>query len=202
MSSIPDLDSERDLLNTDRQLRTEAGALLEGRGLRTLLEQYSPIHVIGSYALELMVWRDLDILMDAPGITVDEFFDLGRCITAALSPWKMFFTNNRDHEGTPPDPCGLYWGIRLGDIKSGAWKIDLWAFDSKQSREKLLECEHLKSRLNPQNRITILRLKSQLWHDSRYRDQVTSQDIYDAVLEHGAQSLADFWSYVRSRQKL
>ena len=106
MSSIVDLGSERDLLNTDRLLRTEADALLESRGLRTLLEQYAPIHVVGSYALELMVWRDLDVLLDAPGITVDEFFDLGRRIAGALSPWKMFFTNNRDHEAIPPDPRG------------------------------------------------------------------------------------------------
>jgi len=197
-----DLDSECDLLNTDRQLRTEADALLESRGLRALLQQYAPIHVVGSYALELMVWRDLDVLMDAPGITVNEFFELGGRIAAMLSPWKMFFTNNRDHQGTPSDPRGLYWGIRLGDIKAGAWKIDLWAFELEQSREKILECQHLKSRLNHQTRLTILRLKSQLWCDSRYGDQVTSQDIYDAVLGHGAQSLADFWSYVRSRQKL
>src|SRR6266481_6362058 len=112
MSSIDDL--EHDLLSTDQQLRAEADALLESQGLRTLLEQYAPIHVVGSYALELMVWRDLDVLMNAPGIRVDEFFDLGKRITAVLSPWKMFFTNNRDHEGTP-DPRGLYWGIRMGD---------------------------------------------------------------------------------------
>lgn len=195
-----DLDSEQQLLSTDRQLRAEADELLQSRGLRALLEEHAPIHVVGSYALELMVWRDLDILMDAPGITVDEFFDLGKRITAALSPWKMFFTNNRDHEGTPY-PRGLYWGIRLGDVKKSAWKIDLWAFESAQSREKVRECEHLKGRLNQQSRLTILRLKSQLWYDPRYRDQVTSQDIYDAVLDHQAQSFTDFWSYVRTKQK-
>jgi hypothetical protein len=199
MSSILDLGNERDLLSTDRKLRAEADALLESRGLRKVLEQYAPIHVVGSYALELMVWRDLDVLMEAPGISVDEFFDLGRRIATSLFPWKMFFTNSRDHDGAP-HPRGLYWGIRLGDIKAGAWKIDLWAFEPEQSREKILECEHLKARVNQQDRLTILRLKSQLWHDARYRDQVTSQDIYDAVLEHGTRSLADFWTYVGSKQ--
>ena len=110
----------------------------------------------------------------------------------------MFFTNNREHEGAPY-PRGLYWGIRLGEIKKLAWKIDLWAFESEQSREKLRECEHLKGRLNPQSRLAIVRLKSQLWHDPRYRDQVTSQDIYNAVLDHEAHSLSDFWSYIRSK---
>ena len=109
-----DLDSECDLLNSDRQLRTEPDALLESRGLRTLLEQYAPIHVVGSYALELMVWPDLDVLMDAPGITVNEFVEPGGRIAAMLSTWKMLLTNNRDHKGTPPDPRGFYWGIRPG----------------------------------------------------------------------------------------
>jgi len=194
------LDSENDLLNTDRQLRSEADELLESRGLRKLLKEYAPIHVVGSYALELMVWRDLDVLMDAPKITIDEFFDLGRRVTALLSPWKMFFTDARNYDSTPY-PRGFYWGVRLGDLKKGAWKIDLWAFGSQQSAEKVLECEQLKGKLGRQSRLTILRLKSQLWHDPRYRDQVTSQDIYDAVLGHEVQSLTEFWSYVRSKQK-
>jgi hypothetical protein len=28
--------------------------------------------------------------------------------------------------GTPGLPCGFYWGIYLGDERSGAWKIDIW----------------------------------------------------------------------------
>ncbi len=200
MSSTINSGNESDLLSADRKLRAEADALLESGGLRKLLEQYAPIHVVGSYALELMVWRDLDVVMDAPGIAVEEFFDLGKRITMALSPWKVFFTNSRDHDGAA-DPRGLYWGIRLGDIRAGAWKIDLWAFEPEDARCKILECQHLKGRLNRQSRVTILELKSQLWRDARYRDQVTSQDIYDAVLEHGVRSLADFWSYVESKQK-
>ena len=61
---------ENDLLGTDRRLRAEADELLDGRGLRKLLEEYAPIQVVGSYALELMVWRGLDVLMEAPQITV------------------------------------------------------------------------------------------------------------------------------------
>lgn len=189
---------EPELLKIDRQLRAEADELLDNRGLRRLLEEYAPVHVVGSYALGLMVWRDLDVLMDAPRITVNDFFDLGKRVTALLSPRKMFFTDNRNHQSTT-EPRGLYWGIRLGDIKKGAWKIDLWAFESEQSRAKVLECEHLRQSLSPQSRLTILSLKSQLWHDPRYRDQVTSHDIYKAVLQHGATTLADFWGYVQSR---
>lgn len=186
----PQMQSEQALLATDHQLRAEADEMLDVRGLRPLLEEYAPISVVGSYALQLMTWRDLDIVMNAPIITIAEFFELGRRVTTLLSAWKSFFTNNRDHSQIPR---GLYWGIRLGDIKKGAWKIDLWAFDSDQYSAQTLHCEQLHSRLNAINRLAILRLKSRLWNDPRYRDTITSQQIYDAVLKHGVDSLDDFW---------
>src|SRR2546425_752977 len=104
----------------------------------------------------------------------------------------MFFTNNRDHERTGY-PRGLYWGIRLGDIRKGAWKIDLWALDSEHCREKLQECEDLRKQLDPRNRLMILSLKASLWSDSRYRDRITSQDVYEAVLQHKVETLDGFW---------
>ena len=191
---------EAKLLTLDRELRAEADELLERRGLRNLLEEYSPIAVIGSYALNLMVWRDLDVIMDAPSITVEEFFDLGSRITTLLSAWKMFFTENREHASAEP-PNGLYWGIRLGDTKSGAWKIDLWAFDSDEFRHKQSECGDLMRRVTPQNRLTILDLKSSVWRDPRYRKLVTSQDIYTAVLKHGIGNVEEFWRYAEDMVK-
>ena len=189
-----------DTLAVDKTLRAEADALLYDRGLRKLLEEYAPIHITGSYTLRLMVWRDLDIVMDAPAITIPEFFDLGIRITVLLSPWKMFFTNNRDNDGGRY-PRGLYWGIRLGDVKRGAWKIDLWAFDSNESRDKVRGCEALNNRLNDENRLIILNLKSQLWDKPEYRDTITSQDIYEAVLDYGVHTLNGFFEYVDKKRK-
>jgi hypothetical protein len=189
-----------DLLAVDEMLRAEADVLLHEQGLQKLLEEYAPVHVAGSYTLRLMVWRDLDVAMDAPAITLSEFFDLGKRITMLLSPWKMFFTNNRDNSGGRY-PRGLYWGIRMGDIKRGAWKIDLWAFDSDECRDKVRECEALKSRLNEENRLTILNLKSQLWDKPQYRDTITSQDIYEAVLDCDVNTLDGFFSHVEKRRQ-
>ena len=187
-----------DLCAVDKTLRAEADALLYERGLRKLLEEYATINITGSYTLRLMVWRDLDIVMDAPAITIPEFFDLGQRITLLLSPWKMFLTNNRDHDGGVY-PRGLYWGIRLGDVRRGAWKIDLWAFDRNESRDKVRGCEDLYHRLNDENRLIILDLKSQLWDKPQYRDTITSQDIYEAVLDYGVQTLDGFFEYVEKK---
>lgn len=188
------------LFQTDVALREEGRDILEGRGLRALIEEYAPVHVMGSHRLELMVWRDLDLAMDAPDITVAQFFDLGNRITELLSPWKMFFTDNRTHDGGR-DPKGLYWGIRLGDLRSGAWKIDLWAFSSEDCADKIHHRDALMNRLIPENRAPILQIKTDIWNHPQYRDTVTSQDVYDAVLDHGVQTTTDFWKYINEKRE-
>src|SRR5207302_11021026 len=72
------------LINVDAALRAEADGLLGRTGLKDLLSRSGTVHVSGSYALRLMTWRDLDIYLETPGMTVSEFFALGSRIAALL----------------------------------------------------------------------------------------------------------------------
>jgi hypothetical protein len=182
----------------DAALHAEADGLLARTGLKDLLSRAGTVHVSGSYALRLMTWRDLDIYLEAPGMTVSEFFALGSRIAELLDPWKMFFTNNRGRLDAKYPPA-LYWGIRLGDIRKGAWKIDLWAMDSDACRLALENCEQVAARLTPRSRQAILALKAELWNHPAYRDTITSKTIYDAVLDGGVTDLDGFWGFVRCR---
>jgi hypothetical protein len=186
------------LIAHDAALRAEADNLLIETGLMDLLRKRGSVHVSGSHALRLMTWRDLDVYLEAPAITVTEFFTLGTRIAELLDPWKMFFTNNRARLD-PKYPAGLYWGIRLGDIRNGAWKIDLWAMDSPACRLALQKCDEIAARLTPESRQVILELKSQLWRHPDYRDTITAKTIYDAVLGGGVTDLDGFWAFVKSR---
>jgi hypothetical protein len=186
------------LIEQDVALRAEADGLLTRTGLRDLLSRSGIVHVGGSYALRLMTWRDLDVYLEAPGITVSQFFALGSQIAELLDPWKMFFTNNRARLDASYPPA-LYWGVRLGDIRRGAWKIDLWALDPPACRSALENCERIAARLTPESRQLILALKAQLWQHPSYRDTITSQTIYDAVLDGGVTDLDAFWAFARSR---
>jgi hypothetical protein len=58
------------------EIRNEADRLL-GCGLMKVLAEYSEAHVVGSYALRLMTWRDLDIH------TISE---VGLLATSGVSP--------------------------------------------------------------------------------------------------------------------
>src|SRR3954468_6024179 len=106
------------------QIRKEAGTMLHGQGLLTTAQQFGETFVGGSYFLDLMVWRDLDVYIKAPDVSIADFFALGVEVTERFDAWKSFFTDNRAR-----DPGGLYWGIRLGDLSEGAWKFDIWAVD-------------------------------------------------------------------------
>jgi hypothetical protein len=181
----------------DGTLRAEADALLYAGGLQRLASEYGTLHVSGSYALQLMTWRDLDLYLEAPDLTVEAFFALGARIASLLSAWKMFFTNHRQ-QPTAEGLRGLYWGIRLGEVTAEQWKIDLWALDSPTCQERLAHNERIAARLTPEARMILLNLKAQLWNHPDYRDTITSQNIYDAVLDAGVESLDGFWQYMRN----
>lgn len=185
-------------LDADAALHAEADNLLARTGLMDLLSRFGTVHLGGSYALRLMTWRDLDIYLEAPGITVSKFYELGSRIAERLDVWKMFYTNNRGRVEAKYPPA-LYWGIRLGDIHKGAWKIDLWAMDSHACRSALADGAQIAARLTARSRRVIHALKTELWKHPAYRDRITSKTIYDAVLDAGVSDLDAFWEFVGFR---
>ena len=66
-------------------------------GLQTILDKHGEVHIVGSYAVGLMTWRDLDIHVVRQDRDVRAFFDLGGEIACFLKPHRMHF-------GTSP-PC-------------------------------------------------------------------------------------------------
>lgn len=134
-----------------------------------------------------MAWRDLDIYIHAPAITVVEFFQLGAEITRRFAAVKSYYTDSRGG-----NPNGLYWGIRLGDPRAGAWKLDIWALDEASYKAHILYAHQIRDLLTPEKRDLILRIKHAYWHTQAYRNQVTSHTIYDAVLHQNVQSLDEF----------
>jgi len=170
-------------------IRQEADNLLYHQGLYSIIEAYGQPFIAGSYAYDLMTWRDLDIYFTGD-FDLEAFFNLGYKITALLKAYKSFFTDNR---GCKPD--GLYWGIRLGDIQAGAWKIDIWHLSEQDYQDQVQYCEMIKNSLTEETRNAIIEIKSHFCMKPGYRDTITSDDIYKAVLEHGVRNVEQFQQY-------
>lgn len=179
------------LLKLNVQIKREADELLYEKGLGDILERYGKPHISGSYDLNLMTWRDLDIYLEIKDFTQRDFFMLGSEISTTLQPVKMHFRNELIAK-TNNLPLGLYWGVYFGDERAGAWKIDIWCVDAEECKRLLDFCAALKEKLNPATAIDIMTIKSHCWTDPQYRRRYASSDIYKAVLENGVRTIEDF----------
>ena len=171
-------------------LKAEADLLVEKCGLTELLADYSGWFIGGSYNYDLMCWRDLDVYVLDPQHDLRRCFEVAYEVTLRLSAKKSRFTNN-----VGADPNGLYWGIKLGDERQGAWKLDLWFLDLDSYQQHSKYCDDLRARLTPETRAAILELKEAYWRRREYRDTITSDQIYHAVLDHNVRTVRDFESF-------
>ncbi|HXH20811.1 MAG TPA: hypothetical protein VNN10_02190 [Dehalococcoidia bacterium] len=186
-----------ELEDTARALRAECGRLLAQTRLLDLLGRYGRPKVTGSYALDLMVWRDLDVELLVENLDVSRFFELGREIAASLRPARMSFRDER-LLNTDGLPLGLYWGIHL-PAESG-WKIDLWAMERAEMDRRSPYVAWVQAGLSPETRAAILSIKNAVWTDPLYRSAYSSKDIYDAVLAEGVKDLDGFRNSIRARK--
>ncbi|HYJ45368.1 MAG TPA: hypothetical protein VEV81_02060 [Pyrinomonadaceae bacterium] len=168
-------------------LKVEADRLILDCGLAHLLAAYAEWFIGGSYSYDLMCWRDLDIYILDPQHDLRRCFEVGYSLTERLNAKKARFTNN-----IGDDPNGFYWGIKLGDERQGAWKLDVWFLDSASYEEHAGYSASLRERLTPETRAAILSIKEAYWRRREYRDTVTSDMIYRAVLDQGVTSVRAF----------
>jgi hypothetical protein len=180
-------------------LRREADQILDGMGLRAALCEFGSPHVTGSYALDLMTWRDLDLYLEAEVMSERRFFELGGRIASILMPVKMNFRNERVAR-TPDLPReGLYWGTYFELAPGQSWKMDLWCVDTEECRRLLEHCSSIEERLTPGSRETILEIKAAVCSHPQYRRGFTSQDVYQAVLDDGIRTIEQFRACMRQR---
>jgi hypothetical protein len=186
---------------TDDSLHQEADMLIYEQGLDKIFQKYGLPHYTGSYALRLMTWRDLDIYLEANDMSEAAFFELGGAIASALNPVKMHFRNERITR-TQGLPVGLYWGVYLGDERRGAWKIDIWAMDRDECKQRLQYCDDIEKKLTPQTRAYIIDIKSKCWQDPAYRKKYSSRDIYEAVLDKEVTNIEQFHDYLNTSSQM
>ena len=179
-------------MTTDsKEIRTEADDILRS-GLLSILDRHGEVHMVESYVLGLMTWRDLDIHVVRENLDVRAFFDLGGEIARLLKPHRMHF-RDESTVGTPGRPRGFYWGIYSGDERNGAWKIDIWQ-TTWQAYELVRRFgDDLSARLTDTNRAVILEVKAACWRHRQYRRGFTSADVYAAVLDRGVRDVPGFW---------
>lgn len=191
---------ENNFLELNKLIHEEADQLLYNKGLLKILKKYGTPQVTGSYDLDLMTWRDLDIYLEITDMSPAVFFQLGRDLVELFDPVKMSFRNEKSGRNKEL-PLGLYWGIYLGNERSGAWKIDIWAVETIELKRLLSFTDQIREKLTNENRLKILEIKSRCWKDPGYRRSYNSADIYSAVTDYGISSLSEFETWLGKRSE-
>jgi hypothetical protein len=186
-------------------LRREAFALLDGAGLLDVLRgAFGRVEIVGSVALDLMTWPDIDVYFR---LNRDE----GARLLAALSKVHARLEARRyalirvsfHDEYRRPDSFyghGLYAGLRvLPPTGSPVWKADLWGWDDVDFDEHVHRHETLAAALAHADRDLVLRIKDAAARRPSYRDTVTSLDFYEFVLAGAGRTMADFDAFLARR---
>jgi hypothetical protein len=139
---------DEELLARQAVLQREAEKFVRELGLVELLGRAGRVIPLGSAVTGLMVWRDLDFGVDAPGLTADAAWETMRPVLRRCS--SLHYAND-------PADRRHYFVMRIE-----GWKVDvsLW-FAGVPPAVEAFQVE-LPARLTHESRPAILRLKD--WH--------------------------------------
>jgi hypothetical protein len=149
-----------------------------------------------------MAWRDIDFNVLCDPLSAGRAFEVIRPLASHPRVKKLRYSNETAHfnpTGRPEDE-GYYWGVRYITLAGDEWKLDLWFLPRDAPRPEIALLQALPPRLTPETRLAILWLKDIWYRRPAYRRQVLSIDIYDAVLEHGVRTPAEFDTYLAARR--
>jgi hypothetical protein len=200
---------EMDAAYRDELLRRQVALQREGRGLLDELRLVESLRVCGavtvhgSYVTGLMVWRDLDLAVTAPGLTREVAFET---MLPLLTHPQVALVRYRHEAGllNPTDDprddryfFAIYYRTETGD----EWKIDVSFWVSLVPHEESLPDELITARLTDETRLAILWIKD-LWHRRpEYMVEMGSADIYGAVLDFDVRTPTQFEAYLAARGK-
>lgn len=190
------------LLQRQQLLQDESREVVAELNLLELLSDAGTLRQVGSSVLSLMVWRDIDLAVSSPHITLERVFGVMQPLWIHPRVHRIRYLN----ESGIFNPTHLllderyYFGVYYTTQSGNEWKIDI-SFWLMQGIHPEPIHDAMKQQLTPETRQAILWIKD-IWHQlPTYRNEVYSTDIYDAVLQHGVRTPGEFERYLADRGK-
>ena len=193
--------TDDDLLEREAALRARADEVVRDLDLLALAATVGTPTRTGSSALGLMVGRDIDITT-VGDLDLERIYALGQRLAAHPRVWRITWRNDTGRWNTSPHyPDGLYWMVEYVDATGDAWKLDLWFLAEGTTQFDLEHMENLPPRLTSEARVTILRIKEERQAHAAPppAPPTPSYEIYEAVLDHGVRTPAEFERYLAER---
>ena len=163
------------------------------------LEKYGSFEVVGSYALDLMVWPDLDIQFkpnqeDAIQVIGELSKDLLK--DENVKSIKLINFYKRPNTKFAAGICMMVHYLPIDDLE---WKADIWIQNRETVQQTLARTQTWQALLEPSTRQLILKWKTRLLNDQNRVIKHGSQAVYEAILEKGHQSDSEIEAYLHAK---
>ena len=196
------MEENEQLLQRQDMLQNEAQALVRELDLVRLLSSVGTVRIHGSSVLGLMTWRDIDLSVSNSGLSIERVYEV---MIPLLTHPRVKQVRYLKESGTfnltrlPHDE--RYFFMVLYDSGTETdWKIDISFWLAEGTRPEPIH-DMVEQKLTPETRLAILSIKDVWWKQPSYRQEVSSVDIYDAVLQRGVRTLDEFDQYLIERGK-
>lgn len=182
-------------------LQHEADAAAADLALDELLGALGTPVRVGSSALGLMVWRDLDVTVVCPTLNAGAVAALVPRLASHPRVREVSFRNDTGVWNREPElyPDGLYVGLRYRSKAGHDWKADIWFVDAPDRQPDLAHLRTIAPRLHDEARDAILTIKERWHRKPDYGRIVFSYDIYMAVLDKGVRTPEAFERWLEER---
>lgn len=191
---------QEDLLAHQLQLQIEADEVAEEMHLKQLLTVAGTPVKVGSAALGLMVWRDLDITVVCSKLNIAAISGVASRLMSNPQVRDLKFINDTGNWNTDPAyPDGYFLGVTYESKSGNKWNLDIWFVDDPEKQPDLQHIRTVPDRLTPAAIVSILSIKTVWAARAEYGKQVKSFDIYTAVLDNHVQTPAEFKRWLQRR---
>lgn len=188
------------LLQRQRLLQDEAQRVLKELNLVELLSKAGVLRQTGSCVLGLMVWRDIDLSVSSPGLSIECAFEMMHPLLTHPRVKQVRYFHQSDHFKLTGLDERYYFMVFYEHHEQAEWKLDISFWLGEGIHPEPVH-NAIEQQLTPETRLTILRIKDVWYQLPAYRSEVYSTDIYDAVLQHGVRTLTEFDHYLALRGK-
>lgn len=168
--------SDEEILFRSSEIRREASEIIEIYKITEVLKEFQ-LEIIGSYKLDLMYDRDIDIVVKSDDIENDsykslkKFIKLKQFMKIQYGDFINFPRNNR--------PKGYIINLFL-EYKKYKWEIEIWFL--KDIKFSIEENNKISSKLNFENRLNILKKKEKREKLNIHKNDLSSYKIYKDIL--------------------
>lgn len=170
---------ERELLEQSSKTKITASKLLVEKNIIKALSKVGEPLLIGSYELDLMLDKDIDIIVKTNTPKVSAIEAINSFIAAEVAQkyeFGDFVRYSRDNR-----PNGYIVNLLITEFEDIEWEIEIWFF--REISYYLNQLKDYKDKINPQKRLEILKRKHLRNYSGKTKYEISSVDIYKEVLK-------------------